>query len=280
MRLTFAGCGSAFTVGGDNFQSNMVLTVTRPDAQGAMAERHLLIDCGSDARFSLPGIGLSRPSDIDAVYVTHTHADHIGGLEWLALSCRYGAVRKQPRLIIPGPLHPQLWNNSLSGGLMVTEEGPVTLEDYFEVTPVGASNHFVWEGIDFELVPAVHVDGGTQRMMSYGLYFRAAPGGIYITSDVKFDPGMAERHYVRDAAVIFHDCEVGPKSGVHSHYEDLRTLPVPLRQKMWLYHYSPGPLPDARAEHFLGFVLRGQSFDLTDANLNAAKIKISPKGEI
>lgn len=266
MRLTFAGCGSAFTIGGDNFQSNMVLSVSRPDDSGALTMRHLLIDCGSDARFSLPGIGLCRASDIDAVYVTHTHADHIGGLEWLALSCRYGAVRKQPRLIIPGPLHPQLWNNSLSGGLMVTEEGPVTLDDYFVVTPVADTNRFTWEGIEFSLIPVVHVDGGSQRMISYGLFFRAALGGVYISSDAKFDSKLCERSYIKDATIIFHDCETGAKSGVHSHYEDLRTLPESLRQKMWLYHYSPGCLPDARAEQFLGFVQRGQIFELGDPN--------------
>ena len=36
---------------------------------------------------------------------------------------------------------------------------------------------------------------------------------------------------------------------------------------MWLYHYSPGPLPDACAEGFLGFVRRGQSFDLATSSM-------------
>lgn len=265
MRLTFAGCGSAFTVGTDNYQSNMLLTLDRDDAtqgQGTgKVSRHLLIDCGSDARFSLPRIGIQRASDIDAVYVTHTHADHIGGLEWLALNCRYGPVRRRPRLIVPAELRGPLWDHSLAGGLAYSEEGPSTLDTYFEVTAASAQEPFVWEGVSFLTVPVVHVDGGTLRMISYGLFLRADGRNVYISSDAKFDPELATRRYITDADIIFHDCETGPRSGVHSHYEDLCGLPAEVRGKMWLYHYSPGELPDAVAAGFRGFVQRGQIFD-------------------
>lgn len=40
--------------------------------------------------------------------------------------------------------------------------------------------------------------------------------------------------------MVLQDCETGPESGVHAHYERLRTLPPEIRSKMWLYHYSPG----------------------------------------
>ena len=41
------------------------------------------------------------------------------------------------------------------------------------------------------------------------------------------------------ADIIFHDCETLPfKSGVHAHYEDLKTLDDKTRKKMWLYHYQ------------------------------------------
>jgi hypothetical protein len=64
------------------------------------------------------------------------------------------------------------------------------------------------------------------------------------------------------ADIIFQDCETAPfESGVHSHYGKLKTLPDKMKQKMWLYHYQDGDLPDARGDGFRGFVVKGQRFD-------------------
>jgi len=82
MKLTFAGTGSAFCMAADNFQSNMVLETT---PLGDEQPHRLLIDCGSDARHSLRNLG-HMPNDFDAVYISHLHSDHIGGIEWFALA--------------------------------------------------------------------------------------------------------------------------------------------------------------------------------------------------
>lgn len=68
------GTGSAFTMG--NWQTNFLISRNG---------KFLLIDCGSDIRWSMDMIGLSF-KDIDAVYISHAHADHIGGLEWLGFT--------------------------------------------------------------------------------------------------------------------------------------------------------------------------------------------------
>jgi hypothetical protein len=47
---------------------------------------------------------------------------------------------------------------------------------------------------------------------------------------------------------------------VHAHYEELKELPAEIKQKMWLYHYSDGVLPDAQADGFAGFVKPRQEF--------------------
>ena len=91
MRLIFLGSGSAFTLGEDNYQSNMLVD----DSSGNC----LLVDCGSDARHSLFAQGYSY-KNIHSVFISHLHADHVGGLEWLALTSYYDADCKRPVLYI------------------------------------------------------------------------------------------------------------------------------------------------------------------------------------
>ena len=104
MKLTFIGTGSAFTM--SNFQSNMLL-----DDSG----KRLLIDCGGDARHALARVGLGA-RDIDALYVSHLHADHIGGIEWLGFS-RYFGKGPKPDLYVNERLSHSLWEKSLRGGM-------------------------------------------------------------------------------------------------------------------------------------------------------------------
>lgn len=84
---------------------------------------------------------------------------------------------------------------------------------------------------------------------------------VFLTTDTQFCPRQIERFYDRSEA-IFHDCETYPfKSGVHAHYDDLRTLPEATKKKMWLYHYGPDPKQRPEEDGFQGFVAKGQTFE-------------------
>lgn len=72
LKMTFLGSGSAFTVGPDNYHSNVLLEIGKDS---------LLIDAGSDLRHSLREQNRGY-LDIKNVYITHLHGDHTGGLEW------------------------------------------------------------------------------------------------------------------------------------------------------------------------------------------------------
>jgi ribonuclease BN (tRNA processing enzyme) len=254
MKLTFLGSGSAFTVGDNNYQSNMILE----NEQG----QRLLIDCGTDARMALFELGLSY-LDIDHVYISHLHTDHMGGLEWLALTRKFTDNIK-PKLFISKYLTHDLWHKVLAGGLSTLNCVVATLSDFFEVVPVDNNEFFVWSGIEFRLVQTVHVMSGYAIAPSYGLLFNLDNQSVFITTDAQLAPRQILEIY-NQADIIFQDCETSEKaSGVHAHFNELKMLPKELKNKMWLYHYSTGPLPDAKKEGFRGFVKKGQCFNFLD----------------
>lgn len=252
MKLIFIGSGSAFTVGSNNYHSNMLLT--NNDGQ------HLLIDCGSDARFSLHEIGLSY-ADIQDVYISHLHADHVGGLEWLAFTHKFDPKCNKPNLYLCDKLVKKLWKHVLSGGLCSLQVEEATIHSYFNVHAVEENGNFHWHDLEFRIVQSVHFLSGFTIMPSYGLLFTLNGTRIFITTDTQFAPNQIMDFY-KIADVIFHDCETAPvKSRVHAHYEELKTLPAEIKKKMWLYHYNPGKLPDAKKDGFQGFASKGQVFE-------------------
>lgn len=91
MRITFAGCGDAFSSGG---RFNTCFHVARASAAP------FLIDCGASSLAALRRAGLD-PGAVETVFVTHFHADHFMGLPFLVLD---GKVRgRRAPLTILGP---------------------------------------------------------------------------------------------------------------------------------------------------------------------------------
>lgn len=256
MKLMFLGTGSAFTVGDSNYHSNMLII---DDANNC-----LLIDCGSDARLSLHEHGLTH-RDIKDVYISHLHADHSGGLEWLAFTTKFDPTGpSKPVLHISASLVYGLWNNVLSGGLKSLAAMNADLSTYFSVDEIKDNGFFRWNNIKFQLIQTIHVYNENSLLPSYGLFFNINGINCLITTDTKFTPEHMDKFF-RKADIIFHDCEtVSTHSDVHAHYSELRTLDQTIKSKMWLYHYNPGPLPDAVGDGFKGFVKPGQCFDFLD----------------
>jgi ribonuclease BN (tRNA processing enzyme) len=263
MKLLFLGTGSAFTVGTDNFQSNMLLI--------ADSGEQLLIDCGSDIRWSLHSEGYSYRNITD-VYISHLHADHVGGLEYLGFTTRYSPNCDRPRLYLSKDLVDDLWDRTLSGGMRMQEGDLATLDTFFEVHSIGQGREFTWQGIRFELVRTIHVNSGFGIMPSYGLFFEVNQTRIFLTTDCQLRLDSLSEYYER-ADIIFQDCEISKApTPVHAHYSQLRQLPQGLRNRMWLYGYQPGPRPTAERDGFGGFVERGQvfAFDQGQAIASAA----------
>ncbi|NJL00894.1 MAG: MBL fold metallo-hydrolase [Spirulinaceae cyanobacterium SM2_1_0] len=267
-KLLFLGSGSAFTVGADNYQSNMLLIDP--------AQHKLLIDCGSDIRFSLHEAGFSY-RDITDIYISHLHADHVGGMEYIGLTTRFDPNCPKPNLYGSKDVLSEIWERSLSGGMRSLGNDIADLHTFFTVRKVDRHHHFSWHGLDFQLVRVIHIHNDYHLMPSYGIFFRVADLNVFITTDTQLRLEENQRYY-DEADLIFHDCETAAApSTVHVTYEELRALPAAIRRKMWLYGYQPGVLPDACAHGFCGFVKRGHCFEFADGQVTATMTH--PRGD-
>jgi ribonuclease BN (tRNA processing enzyme) len=280
MNIKFLGSGSAFTLPSEDcsidscdWQSNAVVT--------ARNGKKLLIDCGSDIRFSAFQQDL-KATDFDAVYISHLHADHSGGLEWLAFNTYFNPSAERPKLYCNGNidchgemqgLMKSLWS-AIREGLESIQGKVVGITEYFDCFPIENSQSFEWEGIKFTPIQTVHVMAGFHIKYSYGLLIKEISEKydhpiVFFTTDSQFCPNQILEFY-RQADMIFHDCETSPfKSGVHAHYSELKTLKEDVKKKMWLYHYQPNTLKDDEVikDGFAGFIKKGSEFDITWKNL-------------
>jgi ribonuclease BN (tRNA processing enzyme) len=92
MQLQFVGCGDAFGSGG-RFNTCFHLV-----GRGINA----LIDCGATSLVSMNKLAINR-TDIDVIFVTHFHEDHIGALPFLILESNYVLKRQRPLTIVGPP---------------------------------------------------------------------------------------------------------------------------------------------------------------------------------
>ena len=234
LSVLFIGTGSAFSK--RYFQTNVLVV---------KGEDHLLIDCGTLCPYALEkNYGLEL-KNIDNLLLTHPHADHIGGVEELALVDRY--VKKQKcNLVITDEFKQLLWNESLKGGLKVNEEGSLTLDDYFvQIKPeqILTEPFEMYEAnvgsINIKLFRTKHVTCSDPEVfqISYGLMI---DDRVLYPCDTQFNPEQID-YLVHNfpVKVIFHDCDIsGYSEGVHASYAQLKTLPDEIRAMTYLCHYN------------------------------------------
>ena len=172
--VTFAGCGDAFGSGGR--------------LQACIHIRHgdrtpVLLDCGATSLTALRRFGLD-PRAIGAVFVSHLHGDHFGGLPFLILDGQFS--RRTAPLAVAGPPGTghrlaEVMECFFPGSSQVRRDFEVTVT---ELEP-GPSQDVA--GVTVEAFQASHPSGAP------ALILRLALGGTVIayTGDTAWTPEIA-----------------------------------------------------------------------------------------
>jgi len=262
LSLIPVGCGSAFSK--TLYQNNFIVV---------KGETHVMIDCGTRAPHALHERGIPVTS-INTWLITHSHADHIGGLEEVMLMGRYFA-RKKPTALITEEYQKTLWDRSLSGANAFnerSEKGELRFEDYWDVvrpTPLPEferdTREFVVANLNLKIVRTRHypqqAKGWKDAAYSVGVII---DDRVLFSGDTLFDPELLSTYDERfDFEMIFHDTQFFT-GGVHTGLDELATLPPKLKSRILLMHYGDAwrdHLARVRRDGFGGFAEQGLTYD-------------------
>jgi ribonuclease BN (tRNA processing enzyme) len=185
----------------------------------------LLVDCGPD---TLDRYQAAYGEPPRAVFITHTHMDHVGGMERLFFRLWFDEQwRGRTKLFIHAGL--MTWLQArVADYPNVLAEGGVNFWEAFRLVP--CTRGFWLDGHWFDVFATRHHMAGT----SYGV---ALAGSFAYTGDTRPIPEVLAR-VAAGTEVIAHDCGlVGNPS--HTGIDDIeREYDAAQRQRMRLYHYG------------------------------------------
>lgn len=213
-RLHWLGIGSAQAEGLRN-----ACGVVERDSQAT-----LMIDCGETALKAYHEAYAGPPM---AVFITHAHMDHVGGLERLYYQLVFDPDRRgRCRLYVPANLVPVL-QARVADYPSPLAEGGANFWDAFQLIPVGRG--FWHEGWWYDVFPVQHHLPQT----AFGL---ALAGSFLWTGDTRPIPAELRR-FAPAPALIAHDCAAQGNPS-HTGIEDLmRAYDEATRARIVVYHF-------------------------------------------
>lgn len=197
----------------------------------AVVERNgapfLMIDCPPGA---LDAYRRQYGADPESLYLTHTHLDHVGGMEELfhgTIVAAQADAERRIRLFAAAAIVPSL-QARLVCNRFIRAEGAVNFWDAFQLTPL--SEGFWLGGYWFGIFESRHMQPG----FCFGLQL---PGAFVYTGDTRPIPEVLTA-VAATGERIFHDCGV-EANPAHTGIDDLlREYPPALRSRVVCYHYG------------------------------------------
>ncbi|MDH5834726.1 MBL fold metallo-hydrolase [Luteimonas kalidii] len=209
----------------------------------------LTIDCGSEGLTACLAHYGAPPR---ALFITHTHLDHVGGLERLFVSEYFDPARRgRMPLYVPAAVVPLL-HRRVGDYPNVLAEGGANFWDAFRVVPVGDA--FWHDGVRLEVFPVRHHWPDT----AFGLRLR---GSLVFTGDTRPIPEQL-RQRADAGELVAHDCGLHGNPS-HSGIDDLeREYPPELLARCVLYHYASAADGDALTARGHRVARPGEAFAL------------------
>jgi len=198
-----------------------------------VSDKHILIDCGSGTLLQLEKAGKSYRS-IDAVFITHTHPDHISDLLPLihALSATPGFKREKDLLLVgPGNLK-KFYDSCIASVIRKPKTYVITVIEMEEKLDLGYVHVFSRKTIHSE--------------NSIAFRFQEGEKALVITGDCDYEEGIVELS--KDADLLIIDCSFPNAMKVPGHLTPVQCGLVAKRakvKKLLLSHLYPTDSHDA-----------------------------------
>lgn len=229
----------------------------------------LLVDCGPATLEGYLGHYGELPR---ALFITHAHLDHIGGLEGLYYRLATASAPHAPvKLFVPVPLIPVL-QRRLADYPNLLAEGGSNFWDVFQLIPV--SEAFWYRDLSFTVFPVRH----HEHLSAFGL---ALQGVFLYSGDTRPIPEVLNRYACR-GEWIFHDCCTRANPS-HTGIDDIR---AEYKDEQWrrmvLYHYESQSAGEMIEQAGLRIAHRGERFALnartpTDVTTPAEHLRPLPE---
>ena len=241
--ITFLGVGNAGAINSLGNAAAVLLQNDRPV---------LLIDCGPNAVDDYVQTFGALPG---ALFITHLHLDHIGGMERLFYNSWFANGPAAIKLYVPASLVPRL-HQRIGHYPSTLAEGGVNFWDGFHMIPV--ADDFWHQNLRFNVFPVRHHDYGS----AYGLALR---GAFFYSGDTRPVPELMNV-YASCGETIFHDAALRG-SPSHSGLDDIhREYTDDQQQRIVLYHLEHPEAINQAQKYGFRVARRGETIELQPRN--------------
>jgi len=219
----------------------------------------LAVDCPDSYRRALAENGFEHGDeslglgDLDAMFITHLHGDHVNGLE-MTLAYRRYVVGEPMDLYTTPPVANDLWGRRIGVSLGQTWDGSshvaLTPEDYYDL-------HDIPWGETAEIGPFSLTTRQTiHHVPTAALRIGDGDATLGYSCDTAYDESLID--WLADADLVLHETSPGPG---HTQLDELRELPPEIREKTLLVHL-PDELLEMESEVQLEFAEEGRIYEV------------------